>query len=80
MKSHLLYKFSCRSCYAIYYDKNECHINVRAGEHIGLSPLTGNRVKCKPSAISAHLLFHEDSNSDFIVTLTSYVMNSNAFK
>ena len=34
-------------------------------EHIGLSPLTGNRVACKPSAISDHLLLHEDNNSSF---------------
>ena len=41
------------------------HLNVRSGEHIGLSPLTGNRVACKPSAISDHLLLHEDNNSCF---------------
>ena len=45
------------------YGKTECHLNVRSGEHIGLSPLTGNRVACKPSAISDLLLLHEDNSS-----------------
>ena len=56
LKSHLVYKFSCSSCNATYYGKTERHLNVRSGEHIGLSPLTGNRVACKLSAISDHLL------------------------
>ena len=45
--------------------KQECHLNVRSGEHMGLSPLTGNRVACKPSALSDHLLLHEYNNSSF---------------
>ena len=40
LQSHLIYKFSCSSCNASYYGKTERHLNVRAGEHIGLSPLT----------------------------------------
>ena len=51
LRSHLVYKFSCSSCNATYYGKTERHLNVRSGEHIGLSPLTGNRVACKSSAI-----------------------------
>jgi len=65
LRSHLVYKFSCGSCNATYYGKTERHLNVRAGEHIGLSALTGNRVACKPSAVSDHLLFHENKISDF---------------
>ena len=42
-----------------YYGKTERHLNVRSDEHIGLSPLTVNRVACKPSAISDRLLLHE---------------------
>ena len=44
LRSHLVYKFSCGSCNATYYGKTERHLDVRSGEHIGLSPLTGNRV------------------------------------
>ena len=65
LRSHLVYKFSCSSCNATYYGKTERHLNVRSGEHIGLSPLTGNKLVCKPSAISDHLLLHEDNNSSF---------------
>ena len=65
LRSHLVYKFSCSSCNATYYGKTERHLNVRSGEHTGLSPLTGNRVACKPSAISDHLLLPEDNNSSF---------------
>ena len=63
LKFHLVYKFSCSSCNATYYGKTERHLNVRSGEHIGLSPLTGNRVVCKPSAISEHLLLHEHNRN-----------------
>ena len=65
LRFRLVYKFSCSSCNATYYGKTEHHLNVRSGEHIGLSPLTGNRVAYKPSAISDHLLLHEHNNSSF---------------
>ena len=60
LRSGLVYKFSRSSCNA-----TECHLNVGSGEHIGLSPLTGNRDACKTSAISDHLLLHEHNNSSF---------------
>ena len=79
LQSHLIYKFSCNGCNAIYYGKTEHRVNVRAGEHIGLSPLTRNRVKCKESAISDHLLLHENSNSGFN-DFNILCHESNAFK
>ena len=79
LRSHLVYKFSCSSCNATYYGKTECHLNVRSGEHIGLSPLTGNRVACKPSAISDHLLLHEHNNSSFN-DFSILCCENNAFK
>ena len=51
LRSHLVNKFSCSSCNDTYYGKTERHLNVTSGEHIGLSPLAGNMVVCKPSAI-----------------------------
>ena len=55
---HLFFSVSkmsyLKSCNATYYDQTERHSNVTSGEHIGLSPLTGNRVECKLSAISDH--------------------------
>ena len=65
LRSHLVYKFLRSSCNATYYGKTGHHLNVWSGKHIGLSPLTGNRAACKPSAISDHLLLHEHINSSF---------------
>ena len=65
MRSHLVYKFSCGGCNAAYYGKTERHLSVRSGEHIGKSPLTGKKVACKPSAVSDHILFHDNLESDF---------------
>ena len=59
--------------------KTERHLNVRSGEHIGLSPLTRNRVVCKPSEISDHLLLHEHNNNSFNDFSILYCEN-NSFK
>ena len=65
LRSHLVYELSCSSCNATYYGKIKRHLNGRSGKHISVSPLTGNRVACKPSATSDHLLLHEHKNSSF---------------
>ena len=44
LRSHLIYKFQCSNCNITYYGKTECHLKVRAGEHISISPLTRKRV------------------------------------
>ena len=44
--------------------KTERNLNVRSSEHIGTSHLTGKRIECKPSAVSDHLLLH-NNDSDF---------------
>ena len=46
LRSHLVFKFWCSSCNATYYGKTERQLNVRYGEHIGLSLLTGKWVAC----------------------------------
>ena len=79
LRSQLVYKFSCSSCNATCYGKTERHLNVRSGKHIALSPLTGNRVACKSSAISDHLLLHEHNNSNFNY-LSILCCENNAFK
>ena len=65
LRSHLVYTFSRSCCNATYYGKTERHSNVKSGEFIGISPLTGNKVACKPSAVSDHLLLHEHNNISF---------------
>ena len=42
---------------------SERHLNVKIGEHIGISPLTKNKVKPKGSAARDHLLLCNHSPS-----------------
>ena len=53
----LVYCYPCSSCSATYYSKTYRHFFTRAAEHMGISNLTGKRVKnVKESADSDHLL------------------------
>ena len=77
--SNLVYKFSCSSCNATYYSKTQRHLKIRASEHLGLTPLTGKRVKnTKKSAIIDHILEqgHDADFSDF----TILTRETNGFK
>ena len=58
LHSNVVYKFSCGRCNATYYGKTCQNLNVRVGEHSGISPLTGKKSKSK-TATSAkdHMLF-----------------------
>ena len=40
-------------------------MHTRSGEYISLSLLTGNRVACKPFAVSGHLFLDEHNISNF---------------
>ena len=44
LRSHIVYKFLCSNCNITYYGETERHLNVRPGEHLSLSALTGKRV------------------------------------
>ena len=64
----LLYKFQCGSCNATYYGKTERHFKVRRYEHLGISALTGKRVRGDSDfVIKEHLLFwnHTPDFEDF---------------
>ena len=52
ISSHLVYKFTCSCCNATYYRESERHFILRASEHLGLTPLTGKRVKNPKSQLS----------------------------
>ena len=72
IRSHLVYKFTCSCCNATYYGESERHFFVRASEHLGMTPLTGKRVKNpKKSAIFDHILLkgHDASFEDFTILL-----------
>ena len=63
LTSGAVYKFQCGLCNQSYYGECIRHLNVRIGEHIGISPLTRKKVKPKGGAISNHLLFCNHSPS-----------------
>ena len=63
LPSGVLYKYQCGLCNESYYGKCVRHLNVRIREHIGISPLTRNKVKSKDSAVSDHLLLCKHSSS-----------------
>ena len=56
LTSGVVYKCQCGICNESYYGECIRHLNVRIGEHIGISPLTKKRVKPKGSAVRDHLL------------------------
>ena len=57
LRSNVVYKFTCGSCNATYYGETCRHLKVRAGEHSGISPLTGKRTNSKIStAVKDHML------------------------
>ena len=79
LRSGIVYKFQCGSCNATYYGKTKRHFKVRMCEHLGISALTGKRVKGDDdSAIKEHLLFcnHTPDFEDFSILAT----NNNEFK
>ena len=43
--SGVVYKFQCGLCNESYYDESIRHLDIRSGELIGVSPLTGKKVK-----------------------------------
>ena len=78
LRSNAFYKFSCGRCNTIYYGETCRHLNIRVGEHSGVSPLTGKRSKAMITTaikdhvlICGHVVFLEDfkilasSNSEF---------------
>ena len=74
LRSNVVYKFSCGRCNATYYGKTCRHLNVRIGEHSGISPLTGKKSKArKTTAVKDHMLFcdHIVSLDDFQILTSS---------
>ena len=72
IRSHLVYKFTCSCCNATYYGESERHFFVRASEHLGMTPLTGKRVRNpKKSVIFDRILLngHDVNFEDFTILL-----------
>ena len=67
LHSNLVYKFKCNICNDIY-GKTKHHFKVRACEHLGITPLTGKKVKIpKESGVFDHIFYmvHNASFDDF---------------
>ena len=67
--SSAVYKFQCGLCNKSYYGEYVRHLNVRIGEHIGISMLAMKKVKPKGTAVSDYLLLcnHSPSFENFSV-------------
>ena len=60
-----VYKFECGICNEFYYDENIRHLDIRSGEHIGVSPLTGKKVKQSNNRAACDHLLHCNFLSSF---------------
>ena len=60
---------TCKRKWHDFYGECIRHLNVRIGEHIGISPLTRKQVKSKNSSIADHLLLcnHSASYDNFSI-------------
>ena len=58
LRSNVVYKFSCGTCNATYYDQTYWHLSVKVGKHLSVSPLTGKKSKSKKyTAVKDQMLF-----------------------
>ena len=55
LQSHVVYKFKCHGCNAVYYGLCWRHIGVRWWEHMSLSWRTGERIKTVISDVNDHV-------------------------
>ena len=74
--SGVVYKFHCGLCNESYYGESIRHLDIRSGEHIGVSPLTGKKVKpINNSSVRDHLLHCNYLPSFNIVCITKHPLN-----
>ena len=65
LHSNIVYKFKCNICNDIYYDKTKRHFKVRACENLGITTLTGKKVKnLKESSVFDDIV-HTGHNASF---------------
>ena len=62
LQFNIVYKFLFGRCNATYYGEKCCHLNVRVGQHSGITPLTRKKSKTKKTAaVKDHMLQDQDS-------------------
>ena len=60
LRSNVVYKFLCGRCNATYYGKTCEHLNIRIGDHSGVSSLTGKKSKAKTTTSFKELVLFCD--------------------
>ena len=64
VRSHILYRYSCDGCNAIYLGKTRRHYKVRVFEHLGISLRTHKKYTYNPrNSNNSNILNHINSNS-----------------
>ena len=74
LRSHVVYKYKCQCCGALYVGQTRRHIHTRISEHMGVSPKTENKLSVSQmSAVLTHHHFskHNISDSDFTILTSS---------
>ena len=64
VRSHILYRYTCDGCNAIYLGKTRRHYGVRVFEHLGISLLTHKKYTNNPRNLNnSAILNHINCNS-----------------
>ena len=83
VRSHILYRYTCDGCNAIYLGKTRRHYGVRVFEHLGISLLTPKKYIYNPrnsnnSAILNHIncnsmcIGKEETFLSFVISVSYY--------
>ena len=77
LMSGVVYKLQCAICSESYYGESIRYLDIKSGEHVGVSPLTGKKVKpSNNNAICDHLLLCNFSFYLLLTTLVFYLMKT----
>ena len=71
MRSHVVYKYKCQCCGALYVGQIRRHIHTRISEHMGVSSKTGNKLSVSQmSAVLTHHYLSQRHKRNVIATLS----------
>ena len=65
LHSNLVYKIKCNICNDIYNGKTKHHFKFGACEHLGITPLTGKKIKSPKEIAVFNHIFHTGHNASF---------------